>query len=524
MEIAHEMTIAEIDEVIEAHVISARHVQQAGMDGVEIHAAHGYLPQQFLSPVTNHRSDEYGGSLENRMRFLQRLIVAVRDEVGADYPLGLRISGDEFSEGGMDLPAMREVAAIIAAEGKIDYMSVSHSNYQSGASYATMVPDMHYPAAPFVHIAAGIKEVVGGLPTIAVGRIITPADAEGVLNKGQADMVGMTRAHIADPEIAGKMRDGRDDDIRLCLSCNQGCVAMTHSGQSLTCVVNPAVGLEAEFGREAIRTADKSKRVIVVGGGPAGMEAACVAAGRGHDVVLLEKDTALGGQFNLAVKQPGRSDLGRLTAHLTHQLEKLEVDVRLGANATAESILELKPDAVIIATGSSPAPITIPAEDSGIKTASVADILNGTVQPGERVLLLDNDGHFKAAATSQLLADQGLEVFHVTPRGTLGPEIPGISQHGVNKRLRDKKVDVRVSTGVRRIAKNDAVVFNTYSGVEETIPNIDTIVVAAAGVANNALHKALIGKVESLHIAGDAMAPRRALEAMSEGHRAGNAV
>lgn len=525
-EIPHAMTHGEIDEVIEAHVVSARHVKQAGCDGLEIHAAHGYLPQQFLSPYTNRRDDEYGGSLENRLRFLRRLIVAVRDELGSGYPLGLRISGDEFTEGGLDLPAMQEVASLIAADQKIDYLSVSHCNYQSGASYATMVPDMHFPPMPFVHIAEGIRQAVRGrLPVIAVGRITTPQQAEKILSEGKADLVAMTRAHIADPELPRKTREGRTDEIRYCLSCNQGCVGMAHAGKLLSCVVNPTVGLENVWGVMANKPATRVRRVIVVGGGPAGMEAARVAAERGHHVTLYEKSSALGGQINLAVKQVGRDELGRLVDYESRQLKRLGVTLRLGQAADVATITASHPDAVVIATGARQALPNLPgAAEKAPNVVSVEDIFSGAHMPSRTAVVWDHDGHYKAASTSEHLATQGVRVFHVTPRSMLAPEVPAISVIGVNQRLRRNKVVVMISTGVRRLVPDGVVVYDVFSGQEETIAGVDTLVVSGLDVPENSLFSALQGKVEQLYVIGDAAAPRRAFEAVSEGHRIGRGI
>ncbi|MCC7427607.1 MAG: FAD-dependent oxidoreductase [Alphaproteobacteria bacterium] len=527
-EVPHEMTGAEIEETIAAHAVSARHVRMAGFDGVEIHAAHGYLPQQFLSPVTNHRKDEWGGSLENRMRYLHRVIETVRAEVGSDYTVGLRISGDELYEGGLGLEAMQEVAAIIAREGRIDYLSVTHCNYQSNASYASMIPDMHYKPAPYTYIAGGIKKVAGDLPVIAVGRIYTPDLAAEVLAKGEADMVATTRAHVADPEFVRKTREGRAGDIRLCIGCNQGCVGMAHAGKPMSCVVNPAVGMEAEWGVSQLRPTAKARRVAVVGGGPAGMEAARVAAERGHQVTLFEQGSELGGQVRLIVRQTGRDMFGALPEYQRRELARLKVDIRLGARAEADAVLALKPDAVVVATGAVPALPDIPAEAGAPPVMSEADALSGKAPASGRVVLLDLDAHYKAAATSEWLAERGCTVFHVTPRGALGAEIPAISVVGVNQRLRERKVKVMVASRIGRLVAGGAVVQDAFSGEAETLADIAAVIVAAPYRADNALAAALRARAGAsgpeIIVIGDAAAPRRAFEAMNEGHRAGWAL
>ena len=346
------MEAEDLDEVVEGHALAAGHVQAAGLDGVEIHSAYGgYLLSSFLSPYMNEREDEYGGDLDGRMRLPLRVVHAVRDRVGPDYIVGMQINGDDFSPGGIELPEAQVIAQRLIATGALDYLVVKGSTYFVADQN---VPDWQHERALWLPLAAGIKEAVGAFPVFAVGRINDPDEANAVIERGQADMVAMTRQHIADPETVRKLVEGRREDVRGCISCNQGCLDMLPKGRHITCVHNPAAGYEAELGIGTLRPADAPRRVVVVGGGPAGMKVAEIAARRGHEVRLLERRDDLGGQVRLAGNVPGREEVREVVRYLETQVRKLGVDVRCGVTATADDEALADADAVVVATGSQP--------------------------------------------------------------------------------------------------------------------------------------------------------------------------
>ena len=523
-EVPHAMTGAEIREVVDGHARTAEHLVTAGVDGIEIHAAHGYLLQEFMSPLSNQRLDEYGGSLDNRLRFPLDVIDAVREAVGRDRAVGLRLSADEFTPGGLDIEAMKEIAVRLAARG-LDFLSVSMSTYR-GFSYATMIPDMAFAPGAFVYLAAEIRRALHRagtpVPVMAVGRIIRPAQAEGILAEGQADMVTMTRALLADPELPRKAREGRVDDIRECIGCNQGCVGMGHTGRPITCLVNPAAGREAEWGTRTLVPAAKTKRVLVVGGGPAGMEAARVAAASGHRVELWDRGDVLGGQIAVAVLARNRAEFGKLIEWLTTQLTKHAVRVALRTAATADRIRRENFDVVVLATGSAPVAPAIPGADR-LRPIDVTDALRRLDEVGPRVVVLDDDRHFKAAGVAEELADRGHRVTVVTRGGETGAEVISVSFAGLRARLGAKQVRTLPFHDVARIAGRDVIARDEFSGREEALPDVDTLIFAGQNRALDELGRALANGPRLL-VAGDCVAPRRALEAMREGHAAGRAV
>src|SRR6056297_3244378 len=310
---------------------AAGRMRQAGLDGVEVVASHGYLLSQFLNPRINRREDSYGGSAENRMRFVREVIAAVRAGAGEEMIVGMRLSGEDNDQHGLEQPEMAEIAVALAEDGQLDYLNVAAGTSAGLAGSTHIVPPMAYDVAYTAPLAAAIRARVA-LPVLVAGRINQPQDAETVLSSGQADMCGMTRALISDPEMPEKARAGRLDDIRACIACNQACIGHMLNGTPISCIQRPETGRELEYG--TMTPADTPRRVMVVGGGPAGMKAAAVAAARGHRVTLFEAGAALGGQVSLAQLLPGRAEFGGVTTNLAREVERAGVTVRLNTRVT----------------------------------------------------------------------------------------------------------------------------------------------------------------------------------------------
>ena len=422
LEMPKAMEPVTLDEIIEGHVLGARHAKQAGMDGVEIHSGYGgYLLASFLSPFSSDRTDEYGGSLENRMQIVLRAIEAVRAEVGPHYLVGMKLQGHDFSPGGLEAGDAQAIAAVISATGAIDYIVVKAATcYEAHQN----VPDMQHEKVLWASLAAAVREVVD-VPVIAVGRINDAHDAERVLRDGVADMVAMTRQQIADPDTANKIRAGRLADIRPGIGCNQGCIDRLFDLQHSSCGHNPAAAYELELGAGTLRAADPAGHIVVVGAGPAGMKAAKVAARGGNRVTLLERRRVTGGQLRLAERVAGRSEIGGVVEHLDHQLAGLEVDIRLGCDLPAQEIVALEPTRVIVATGSAPSGEIVgnraqdinetPGLEDG-RVCSVWDVLEHGREVGQRVMIVDDgEGSWKSLGLAFELHAGGHEVEFVTP-------------------------------------------------------------------------------------------------------------
>jgi 2,4-dienoyl-CoA reductase-like NADH-dependent reductase (Old Yellow Enzyme family) len=528
--IPHAMTPEEIDEVVESHATTARNMQDATFDGVELHGAHGYLITQFLSPWSNRRDDDYGGSLENRLRFVRQIVDALRATCGRRFVVGLKLNAHELVAGGIDLAESRRIATALVGDGGLDYFAVSQGNFSK--TLEAHAPDMHFPRLAFRELARGIKEVAGGVPVCVMARVVSPEDAEDALASGDGDFVGMSRALVADAELPMKARHGRADRIRPCISCNV-CWGAVAAGKPITCLYNPSVGHEAAVNVDQPPAAVVKRRVVVVGGGLAGLEAARVAALRGHGVVLLEKSSVLGGQANLAAQLPGRAEFGRMTAWLIARVRELPVDVRLGVEATPELVLGLEPDAVVIATGSLPPEPRLESEDpaaSGPMTTvrgalpritTAWDVIAGSVNTGDSVAVIDRDGEHEGAGVAELLADQGKRVWVVTPYDYVGFHLNYLSRIGVTRRLANRDVTVLPSMQPRRFEQGTLVLEHLYTRHEQPLDGIDTVVLAGGNRAVAALGDALRGKVAELHLIGDCYAPRKAAAAVHEGHRVG---
>jgi len=510
--VPHAMTRDEIKEVVEAFAWTAAEVKKAGVDGVELHGAHGYLFNQFMSPVTNHRTDEYGGSLEGRMRFTLEVIEAVRAAVGDDFVVGIRFNGDEFRPGGYTIEDMKVMAPMMASTGKLDYLNVSTG------SYLTIAP-MYYPLGHSVYLAANIKEVVD-LPVCCIGRINDPMQAEKILAERQADLVAMNRATICDSEFANKAREGRVEEIRKCMSCSEGCwqnVQQNRNPRGITCAYNPVVGKETVPGWLDLITAETKKRVMVIGGGPAGLETARVAAARGHEVSLWEKGDDLGGLTLTACKAPGREDIGELARYYRHQMQLNHVDVHLNSEVTLDAVLEQNPDAVVVATGSLPlVPDDIPGIDQD-NVVDVRDVLNERVEVGQNIILVDYQPHIQGLSTADFLLQRGKKVEVVFPHQYPGPSVENITRAVLLQRLFAGGVVLTPYCRLKEISGDTVTVANIYTEEERVIDGVDTVVTAFGGVENNRLYEDLKGKVKELHAVGDCKGVRKILWAVNDG-------
>jgi mycofactocin system FadH/OYE family oxidoreductase 2 len=511
----------DIQQIIEGYATVADYTKQGGFDGIELQCSHSSIVRQFLSRNTNHRTDDYGGSLENRARLLREIIAAIRLKVGRAYVMSVRLCGDELIRDGITIDEAVALARILEKDGLIDLINTS-----IGTATQTLYmieASMRIPPNYAMFIPSALRKAVG-LPVIGVGRVKDPIQAERLLAEGHADLVGIVRAQIADPEFSRKARENLTDDIRLCLSCNQECVGRMGLNRWLGCIETPATGREKEYGIGTLQRVATPKRVVVVGGGPAGLKAAVIAARRGHKVTLLEKEPQLGGQVVWAVRVTNRAEFGDIVRNLLHEIEQLDVEVRTGVIATAETVLAERPDAVIIATGSIPDGATIPgAEGSGV--ADVTDILSGQVKPGKRVLVIDRLGFHEATSTAEYMAEQGCEVEVVTPALYVGQDL-GVTLDLENWYRQARRLGIKCTPNHSVLSIQDGVVtaLHNYSGQLVNFPQVDTIVLAIHRKADSSLYEALRGRVPDLHRIGDCVAPRRAHAAIIEGEKAGRAV
>jgi len=519
-EVPKEMEIEDIREVIEYFCRSASHVREGGFDGIELQIGHSSLMRQFLSPLTNLRTDDYGGSLENRMRFPLEVIAAVRKTVGPDYTLGIRLCADEMVQGGLTLDDTREIARRFEATKNIDFIDLSlatfYNLYLVGAT-------MHTPLGYTIPLAAGIKSVVN-LPVFCTGRINDPIMAERVLANGQADMMGMVRAQICDPEMANKAKEGRLEEIRFCVADNQGCYGRVGLNKNIGCIQNPNIGSEKTLGAGSIKPAPVKKRVLIVGGGPAGLRAAEIAARRGYKVTLYEKKDRLGGQVNIAALGAGREELKSVIRNSENQLKLLPVEIVLNKEVTLDFVLEQNPDVVIIATGAVPKECTLPGAD-GPNIFNVWQVLTGEGQTGEKVLFIDNDGHHQATATVEFLADRGKKVHIVTNSPTIGSELgPTQDSYLTHQRLAQKGVTFTPDFAVVEIKGLEVKGLNFYSNEWHTFSDYDSVVYAMGNRVEDGLYKALKGRVKELYRIGDCLAPRKIDMAILEGDKVGRMI
>ena len=527
---SHAMTGAEIEEVVEGFARAARRAKDAGFDGCELMAAYNALIEQFWSPLTNRRDDRWGGGLENRMRFSAAVLERIRAFCGDDFILGMAISVDPTQPGVLSLADQQEIAAWHDARGLYDYVTVGTGSYYD---FTRIIPAFLYEDKLGPPFAEAIKRVVRHARVQAESHIRTPENADYVIAAGQADMVSIVRGQIADPHMAAKAAAGRPEDIRPCISCNQMCWGRRSRDYWISCLVNPSVGREAQWGGDRFAPATRPRRVLVVGGGPAGLEAARVAAERGHRVTLAEAADRLGGQFRLAGEQPRRAQILDLIDWYGTQLERLQVVVRLNAPMDADEVRGFGADAVVLATGSQPARTgfqrALPgvARLPGIERGNVwavEDVMARAARPGKRVLLLDDGGNWRGAGTAWHLAERGHEVTLLTPDSTVGREIVRTgSEFPMRRRLRGLGVRFVTDAAVTAWHGDGATVLDFLTGGEERLP-CDALVLATANRAENELVEALRDSGLELHAVGDCVAPRHAPAATYEGRKIGRAL
>lgn len=503
------MTKTMIDDVVGAFGAAAGRVKAGGLDGVEIHGAHGYLVGQFLSPVSNRRDDDYGGSLENRVRFLSEVIAAMRAEVGPEFPIGVRLISDEEVDGGLVPPDVAEIARLI--EPTIDFIDVSLGTYYR---FYKMLAPMDDPLGYEVPKSEVVTRAVS-VPSIVTGRIMTLDHASHLVDTGVADMVSMVRALIADPELVRKTREGRANEVRPCISSSQGCVGGLLTTGKVGCVVNVAAGNETTTPFEVPGPAETPRRVLVVGGGPAGLEAARTAALRGHDVLLYEMTARLGGQVAIAASAPHRADMGAITRWLADELERLGVKVSLRTPVDPDLIADEAPDVVILATGSSPRRDGFQAARplhrlDGIDLPHVYtswDLLGfgGRAKVGSRALVYDDVGGYEAISAADALLEAGAAVTFVTRHDTFGTAVPGppATVLPARERLMAGEFSLVTSSYLHAIGPTEVQV-RTLAGDKASTHPADTVVFVGINRPNRELADALAGSPAPVHLVGDA--------------------
>ncbi len=503
-EMPKELTVSEIAEIVTCFAEAARRVKKAGFDGIEIHGAHGYLIDEFLSRSSNKRQDAYGGDLRNRARFLIEVIKAIGEAVGRDYPVWCRIDGKEYGvEEGITLEEAQETARM-AQDAGTDAIHVTAFGPTSPINFTTPT----FVPAVIADLAEGIKKAVT-IPVIAVGRI-TPEAGERILAEGKADLIAIGKDLLADPELPNKVASDRLEDICpciVCMRCRDDIRSTTVAG--IRCQVNATLGREAEY---KIVPTKKPKRVLVVGSGPAGMEAARVAALRGHQVTLYEKNSRLGGQLIQAAIPPHKDRFESLIKYLETQLRKLSVEIELDKEVTAALVEHLKPEVVVLATGVIPFTPDIP----GLNKAHVVqagDVLEGRVEVGDRAVVIG--GELVGCETAEFLVEKGKKVT-VTRRGSeMAMKVGPILRPFFLDRLLVKGVTLLTGVKYKEVTPQ-GLVLTTKEGETRTI-EADTIVLAAGAIPNNQLYEELKGKVAEIHLIGDCVEPRIIRDAISDG-------
>jgi 2,4-dienoyl-CoA reductase-like NADH-dependent reductase (Old Yellow Enzyme family) len=519
---SHAMTAAEVEELLEAHVAAAMRCQKSGFQGVEVWAAYHSLLDQFWTPWSNHRTDEWGGTLENRTRFSRQLIERIRRACGEDFIIGLAISYSKAYSVTLNAEQLLEIVALHDATGHVDYVTCGYGSY---LEFEGIIPPFTHAEKLTTPLTSQLKAMVKHAAITSEAHIRTPENAETIIAAGEADLVSIVRGQIADPHLARKTAEGRADDIRSCISCNQMCWGRRSRDYWISCLINPSAGREFEWGGDRFTKAEIRRNVLVVGAGPAGLEAARVAAERGHKVEIVEASNSIGGQFRLAGMQPRRAQILDLLDWYERQFAGLGVELSRNKYLESEEIADHPADTVILATGSLPDPdarqrwlpqeARLPGLDAAVW--SPEEVIRREARLGDAVILYDEGGNWRGAGTAWLLAEQGKSVVLVTPDAMVGKEIVRTAADGPLRRsLARKGVRMMTEHCIRRWHGNGATLLNLLTGEEETLP-ASALVMATTNIAFDPFPIAFAGK--ATHRIGDCAAPRLAAYAFHEGRK-----
>lgn len=500
-QIAHEMEVDEIETLIAEYRFSAAQCRRAGVDALEVHANHDDVVEYFLSPLTNKRTDAYGGSTEKRLRFLREVLEAMREGAGDDITIGVRLNMDQVMEGGYHIDEAKRLVALLTSYGLIDYFSFDVGTPWGVPSY---IQPVHFAPGTWAPLSGILKQETN-LPAVYVGRVTTVQLAEQILAAGQADVVGMNRAMIADPDLANKAQAGRFDEIRPCVGVNDCIHRNIVDGIGFGCALNTNAGHEASG---AISPATTRKRILVVGGGPGGMEFAALAAERGHAVILWEQQPRLGGAMALAAKAPMQDSFQSFIDFQERKLRRLQVAIELGRRVTAQSVADLAPDVVVVATGAAPRTLDIPGA-SLPHVVSAQAVMAGTARIGKRALVIAHHDHMLPLSVADYLASNGHDVHVVYQSAQIAPNVGRYTIGGPLYRLNKQGVRFSFMLRLTAIAEHAVTMADVYTQETRSIGDFDTVVIAASGAPENGLYREVKASGREVHILGDAYAPRR---------------
>ena len=504
--IARELTIEEIKKIAKALGEATARLKGAGIDAIELHGGAGHLIDQFLSPIWNKRKDKYGGDLEGWIRFPLEIIASIKATAGEDFPVIFAHSIKNYVEGGRDIEESLEMARRFEQAG-VNAIHATAGCYE----YRRFInPSIYQPSGCSVGMAEATKRAVS-IPVITFGKLGHPEVAERVLSEGKADFIALARPLLADPEWPNKVREGSWDDIRPCIACHNGCLGRLLQDKYVSCAVNPAAGMEREF---ALRPAERCKSVLVIGGGPGGMEAARVAASRGHQVTLWEKSDHLGGNLVPASVPDFKENLRRLIDYLSTQIRKLGVDIKLGTTATPEMVQEMAPQVVIIATGATPIIPKIPGVDKS-KVSCATDILMGSKDVGKTVVVVG--GGLIGCEVAAFLAGKSKQVTLIEMMDSLAADVNVVNRDQLMMMLAERNIEMLTNTTTSEII-DGGVIVNGKSGEKREL-KADGVVLAVGLESQDSLQQALMGKVAELRAIGDCVQPRKVIDAIWEGFR-----